>query len=224
MEDRLKLYCLTGSLWGHFLLKLCSAISSISVWTLVVSHVFRFFHWKLSRRGQRRPPAFPWHHRGAVISLGHPLLTSNNLSLQPASALGSVLLSFVLCYETGQELVREECGGTVAWHSRSSHTETNQIRTRRKGKEWEKGVVVSETTVFGSQDVNVTTMVQIRQGSGQCVWFQLQLSFIWGTWTHIVPHLISEIWRFFMVFTLTGRNVRPCLQCFCIAQSKSHTS
>lgn len=43
MEDRLKLYCLMGSLWGNFLLKLCSAISSISVWTLAMSHVFRFF-------------------------------------------------------------------------------------------------------------------------------------------------------------------------------------
>lgn len=166
------------------------------------------FHWKLSRRGQRRPPAFPWHHRGAVISLGHPLLTSLHLSLQPASALGSVLLSFVLCYETGQELVREECGGTVAWHSRSSHTETNQIRTRRKGKEWEKGVVVSETTVFGSQDVNVTTMVQIRQGSGQCVLSTPVVIYLRNMNSHC-PTLNQWNMKVFMVFTLTGRN-RPC--------------
>lgn len=220
MEDRLKLYCLMGSLWGNFLLKLCSAISSISVWTLAMSHVFRFFteNYHAGASGGHR------HFHGITeAQWSHWATLSWRLSICHCSQPQPLALFSSLSFSV-MRLVREECGGTVAWHSRSSHTETNQIRTRRKGKEWEKGVVVSETTVFGSQDVNVTTMVQIRQGSGQCVWFQLQLLFIRGTWTHIVPHLISEIWRFFMVFTLTGRNVRPFLQCFCIAQSKSHTS
>lgn len=136
----------------------------------------------------------------AVISLGHPLLTSRRLSLLPDSALRSVPLSFFLpCQyhtEAAQELVREECGGTAAWHRQSTHTDTTEFKEKegeRVTKRCCGGIYVSmrcwdflnksfkctkEKTTFsvcvpslyeGSEDGNVTTMVQIKRGSGSCV-------------------------------------------------------
>lgn len=175
----------------------------------------------------------------AVISLGHPLLTSLRLSSLPVSALRSLLLlSFRLppcqcCFEAAQELVREECGGTAAWHRRSTHTDTTEFkeqegeRARRRCRGgtyvsmrcWDfvtnkavKSIKEKNTLAVGSVIVcrklytNVTTMVQIRQGSG---WF-------WRIKGHTVTHSITELWRLFIVVSAFTVSMQVCERvCLC---------
>lgn len=137
-ECLVKIHCCMGSWWGHILLN-CTLLLVQTVHKHQPCYAFKPLAQNYHTVPPRRPPAFPVHHRSGDLT--GPRSLDVCLFVTAASFSPLLCSSFFTAFETVQELVREECGGTAAWHNQSTHTDITELE--REGGVW-KGVVEGE--------------------------------------------------------------------------------
>lgn len=111
-KDRLKSHCCTGELVSPYPLDQDSGSNNLQTSATLYLHVFL---------GQNdyasRPPAFPWRQNSSSDLSGPPSLDVSpfvTCCRPPLSTRLSFLPPCRCCFETAQELVKEECCGAAA--------------------------------------------------------------------------------------------------------------